>query len=263
MAKLIVIGSGSKGNASLLCTSDANFLIDVGISYARVIDAIGTERKIDFVLISHEHTDHTKGLSTLYKKTNATICLHEKTFRKLQEKMDISRDRCIFFEEDDSFVLNNTTIKTISTPHDSMSSVAFYISSDEVNYAHATDLGYMPESLIVQMTCADIATMECNYDTSLLDLGSYPYHLKLRIKSKSGHLSNDDGLECVARLLKAGVTDIVIAHLSEENNNPHLLRQALNDTINDNAIEANQSVHIATQKFENLVIEVKRNYVNN
>lgn len=263
MAKYIMIGSGSKGNSGILLTNSKNILIDVGISYAKVTKALTefNSPSIDYVLISHEHTDHIKGISTLYKKTDAIICLHRFTFNKLQEKMDISKDRCIFFEENDEFYLHDIKINTISTPHDSKSSVAFKITTDDTIYAHATDLGYMPKEVLDMLSSANMATVECNYDKTMLDFGSYPYHLKLRIKSLEGHLSNEEGLKCVAHLLQSGVSDIILGHLSQENNSPSILKEQFDELLFTYSVKQNQKIHIATQEFNNLVIE--RDYVIN
>lgn len=259
MAKYISIASGSKGNAGLLVTKNANILIDVGISFKRLTEALKEcdIKTIDYVLISHEHSDHVSGLSMLAKKTDTKIFISQSSFENYSESYKISRDRLTYFVPNDTLNLGDVMVETMKTPHDSIESVGFKIFADNIIYSHVTDIGHMPKNILDNISNSNMVTLEANYDQTMLDFGSYPYSLKCRIRSNTGHLSNEESLKCVAHLLQSGVSDIILAHLSESNNHPTLLSEHFENLIFTYSLNQNQKIHIAPAKFENTTINIK------
>ncbi len=258
--KFINIASGSKGNSYLLMTENANILIDLGISYKKLTTAlkeIGVH-KIDYAFISHEHTDHISGLYMFCKNTDARVFMSKNSYENYSDNYKIPAERLDFFTPGDELVLDSIIVETFKTPHDSRDSVGFKVSADGVVYSHVTDLGHMPKLILNKISESDMVTIESNYDKNMLTFGSYPYMLKKRILSSTGHLSNDESLICVAHLLQCGVNDIILAHLSEANNNPEILRNEFANLKFTYSVNENQNLHIATPKFENLILEIRK-----
>lgn len=260
MAKYISIASGSKGNCGLLVTKTKKILIDIGISSKKVSEVLACNEidDVDCILISHEHSDHIKGLAVFSKKSNAKIYITRESFLKYPKNDEVDLEKVVFFQENDIIFIDDIKIITMKTPHDSETSVGFKIETDDIIYSHVTDLGYMPMNILNEISMSNAVTIECNYDKKMLEVGKYPHHLKLRIKSNEGHLSNEESLKCVAHLLQSGVNDIVLAHLSEENNSKFLLKEQIKDLIEIYSVKKTQKIHIATQNYENLSIDIER-----
>ena len=218
------LASGSSGNATLLQTDGSKVLIDCGISGRQIerrLEKINVlPNDIDAIVLSHHHSDHTRGAEIFQKRwgsdifANFTTCAH------------IGLDplnQCRIFESLDRLqVTSDISILPIPIPHDGAENVGFIINSGRERAAVVTDLGEATDELIRHLKGCSHISIEANYDAKRLALGPYPASLKSRISSRGGHLSNRQTADLLAEVLTTSTKSVVLCHLSEQNNAPHL-----------------------------------------
>lgn len=225
-----VFASGSSGNCLLLRDNNTNILIDAGISMRRMqgfLSSYGlTWRNIGGVLITHEHSDHISGLPAAAGRGELTIFAPHTVANRLLGKYPLLQDQVRVIPTGDSFSLGSLRIRAFHTPHDTDESVGYRVEGSAV-FAVATDMGHVTEEIRQNLTGADCALIEANHDLDLLRNGPYPFVLKRRILSERGHLSNDDCAQLAAFLTQNGTSQIILGHLSRENNRPALALAAV------------------------------------
>lgn len=220
--RIITFASGSTGNCSLVSDGGVNILIDAGISARRICENLAlaglAPQDICGVLITHEHSDHISGLSVFTKKYGIRVYAPEKLCRILKRnpKLDCDFEYIPVLE---STVIGGLSVTPFLTPHDSEFSCGYRIEGSKT-LAFATDTGHISEELFSGLKGAHIAVIEANHDLTMLKNGAYPVYLKSRVLSKNGHLSNDDCATLARRLSDLGTEQIILAHLSRENNTP-------------------------------------------
>ncbi len=224
MCEVVSLGSGSSGNMTYIRVGDVRLLIDAGISNRaaeRAMAEIGVDpNTIDAIFVTHEHTDHVKGLPVFTKKHPTKVHAAGITADFVE-----CADGCLVKHPPlYSEVVGCVTVSSFVTPHDSRCSVGYIISSndDDTKVGFATDLGHVSGETEELLAECEYVVLESNHDPNLLRYGPYPHYLKQRIASNTGHLSNADCASCVTRLAGRGVKGIMLAHLSEENNRPEL-----------------------------------------
>jgi phosphoribosyl 1,2-cyclic phosphodiesterase len=204
-------------------------LVDVGVS-ARRIDTALRERGIapDYikaVLITHEHIDHVAGLKVLTKRYGWTVCATRGTMEYLLQK-DLIHPQTPLMALSGKFTVGDLQIQSFATSHDSRQSCGFRVDmAGERSAAVCTDTGVITPEAMAALDHCDYVYIESNHDVDMLWHGPYPYALKQRVGSATGHLSNTDCARLLPTLLKMGCTRFTLAHLSEENNNPRLAYQ--------------------------------------
>lgn len=180
---------------------------------------------IKAVFITHEHSDHTKGLSVLTKKIKAPVFAQELTLEYLLGDGMINGD---YGEMKDGEEICGMRIQCFNTPHDTRESCGYkIIFPDGKSAAVCTDLGHVPANVEAALLGTDCVLLEANYDVEMLRNGPYPYYLKTRIFGKTGHLSNTDSGAFAARLIKSGTTRLILGHLSQENNTPGIAEKTV------------------------------------
>lgn len=236
--------SSSSGNMFHIASSSSNILIDAGVSYKAInegLKSIGlTIKDIDAILITHEHTDHIKGLSLLCRKNSIPIIAVDKTAKYIRDMLDEQNipHHIITLNYGDTYPFQDLEICPFETSHDAASPCGYKIKDlDEHCISYATDLGYVSNDVFEYLKCGDLTVLESNYDESMLEFGSYPFTLKRRIKSQTGHLSNDMCGQTIARLAKLGQSNFLVAHMSENNNNLELCKQTIESTLTENGID--------------------------
>jgi phosphoribosyl 1,2-cyclic phosphodiesterase len=220
MPRVYPLFSSSKGNCIYIGSRNSGILIDCGVSYSRLKRALWDNSidasAIKAVFVTHEHDDHIKGLEVLSKALNVPIYAAEYTAGALERKGIRGVSGLSALTEADGML-----IEYFDTPHDTAESVGYKINfADGKTCAVCTDLGHVSEDVRAGLTGVNLVLIESNYDEYMLKNGSYPYFLKRRIASKTGHLSNSDCAEFAAYLVGAGTTRLILGHLSEKNNTP-------------------------------------------
>lgn len=230
MSRFCPLYSSSKGNSVYLSGGGTSLLIDAGVSYRKLVQAMLARDlepdSLQAVLITHEHGDHIAGLEILLKKLKLPVYASPETLEILCESGKIPPGSTLV-ECSGTFTIGDIQVTAFDTPHDAVHSLGFrFAMPDERVIGYATDLGHVTGTVEHHLTGCDLIMLESNYDPNMLACGPYPYPLKRRIKGDHGHLSNEDCSEEVARLVRSGSTYFYLGHLSEQNNLPEIAYQA-------------------------------------
>lgn len=225
-ARLTILGSGSSGNAAFLEVGETRLLIDAGLSGRQIrqrLLAIGrTPENLSGILLTHEHSDHTQGLTGLAAKCGAPVYCNRLTRDAIAASLGLSLDFRLF-NTGTSFDLGDVQVESFTVPHDAYDPVGFLIRTSEGNFGFATDLGHATRLVVERLRPANVLLLESNHDVKLLqDDPHRPWSLKQRILSRHGHLSNDAAAEVAAQLASATLHRIVLGHLSSDCNRPQL-----------------------------------------
>ena len=233
--------SGSKGNSVLIESENAKILIDAGKSaraLCTALDKVGVGiDEIDAIFITHEHRDHISALEILLKYHKIPVHIVSASAKKLLMKgLSVYEELICTHTPIFSVEIGDMTIKSFPTPHDSEFSVGYTIKIHEKTIGYATDIGYITNEIKEALTGCESVVLECNHDEEMLMKGPYPYDLKLRIKSNRGHLSNTDCADFAQELCFVGTKNLLLAHLSEENNEPVLAFDTVWNAIADESV---------------------------
>ena len=219
------LASSSAGNAALLSCGETHLLIDAGISCLRLQKGLAEMgvplEDLSAVLITHAHNDHTAGLATLLKRCAAPILCSEETARQLCYRMAGLEGRLRPFPLGGQTEMGDCLITSVPTSHDIPGSTGFRFDWGSCSLGYLTDTGVIPS----QAECllgTDILFLEANHDVETLRSGPYPYYLKARVLGACGHLSNDTAASFAREAALQGTGDIILAHLSQENNTPQM-----------------------------------------
>jgi phosphoribosyl 1,2-cyclic phosphodiesterase len=243
--------SSSSGNCTYIGDKNNGILIDAGIGIRKfkslILDAGISENAVKAIFITHEHSDHIKGLPQLVKKLNVPVYGTRFALEMLVTKKILSEDSDMYEVCTNKYITEyDMQIESFSTPHDSIESVGYKVTtSDNKKIGFSTDLGYITNEVLFGLSECDFTMIEANYDEHLLEIGSYPHFLKQRIKGDYGHLSNTDCAKAIEKLIKLGTNRFMLGHLSDENNRPDIaLSSVLNglDSAGLNSADFNISV---------------------
>ena len=247
--KVTMLASGSKGNSALISTGKQNFLVDMGISCRMLtsrLKEIGFNvEDLDGVLITHEHTDHVNGLGTFTKKYSVPIYSSELTWRAILSKQpNILRHNCRII----GGVLRcgEVEINSFEIPHDAVDPHGYVFKCNGSKCAYITDTGFVTPAVRQAAEDADTIILEANHDVEMLKKGIYPPHLKQRILSTRGHLSNESAGWLLANLPRLP-ENIILAHLSQENNLPHLALDTVRNILDGASLFNEARIIVAAQ----------------
>lgn len=241
--KFTILGSGSTGNAALISSGTTNVLIDAGMSCREIVGrlaAVGvSHNSLDGILITHEHSDHVAGLRVLAGTVKCPIYISRLTEAALYDSRCIGRNgvteaekrrgtlagRFEYIESSDEFRIGDIDFEPFSVPHDAVDNFGFIARRDGVKVATLTDFGHVSELIREKLTGCDGIIIESNHSRDMLRICSvYPWSLKQRILSKVGHLSNEDLSDWITNDFDGSARHIVLAHLSQQANEPNLAR---------------------------------------
>jgi len=225
--KICSLASGSKGNCLYLETGDTRVLIDAGLSLRETLlrmEALGIDASgIHAVLVTHEHIDHIRSAGSFARKFRIPVIASHLVHRKSEKYL--KKTQVIEFESGCSLTFRDTSIDPFPITHDSCDPVGFLLESREGRCGSATDLGIVTRLVADKLRGCRALNLESNHDVDMLMNGPYPWELKQRIKSRHGHISNEESLALLHDLAHAGLQALVMAHLSEVNNHPdHVVR---------------------------------------
>ncbi len=244
MFKIIPLFSSSSGNSMYIKYGDDEILVDAGVSCKMLKDSlafIGTDlSKIKAIFITHEHNDHIKGLEVISKKFGIPVYINHESLNNIEKPSAfdaISQVACVK-NAGESVDVGEIHADLFKTPHDSFGSVGYrFTFSDGVSLGYATDIGYITKGIASSLFGCHTVVLESNHDVQMLKNGPYPYYLKERILSDKGHLSNNACAAFVPFLYQHGTKKVILAHLSEHNNTPHLAYGASLDAISEAEID--------------------------
>ena len=233
--RVCLLASGSRGNSTLIEVDGCRLLIDAGLS------GVETERRLAAVglagddlhgiLVTHEHHDHVSGIGPLARRYDLPVHIDRQTHAALPKLGKI--DALQYFTAGESFSFRNLLISPFSTTHDAGNPVGFTIQSSEGKIGFATDLGVNTRLVTEQLKQCRVLILEANHDEQMLQNSSYPWSLKQRIRSRHGHLSNNESCSLLEDICWSGLEALFLAHLSEENNCPDLAEQSFRKTLTD------------------------------
>lgn len=254
--KVCVLSSGSKGNSTLVITSKVKLLVDLGTTslyVERKLQEIGIDpTEISYILVTHTHVDHIKGLKVFIKKYNPIIYVTEKLLSLLKEEIGDFRYQIY---EDKKAVIEDMVINVVKTSHDAEGSIGFVIKNNTSSMVYITDTGYINKKYFDILKNNNLYIFESNHDTKMLMDGPYPYYLQQRVIGDKGHLSNNQASKYLCEFIGNNTKKIVFAHISEHNNTVEKVLSTFNETLEKNNMEFNEVI-IAKQNESTEVIEV-------
>ena len=247
--------SGSSGNCTYVRCGKAEILIDAGRSERAIEQALrsvgSSLDKISDIFVTHEHSDHICGLEMISKKHNIPVHMAYPSYDKsVMDKSYLKRSAVrhdVEFEKE----VKELKIKSFRIPHDSAQNLGYIISDGSTRLGTATDIGHVTEEVAYALRGCEYVILEANHDIEMLKNGSYLPHLKERILSENGHLSNKNAGRLSCFLSENGTKHITLAHLSRENNTPTLALNTVCDLLEKNKLSID--VTVAEESMPTLV----------
>ena len=263
MLRFCSLYSGSSGNSLFVETENTKLLIDVGMSCKKIEEALTSlevdPSSINAILVTHEHSDHVKGLSTISKKFDIPVFSTHETFEAMPTHTEKLSDKNInFINPSNNFYINDLKILPFSIPHDAANPCGFNIIKDTNQISIATDIGHMTNSILKHLEGSNFILLESNYDTEVLKCCSYPFKLKTRIAGATGHLSNAIAGKTISYLIQNGnLKTAMLGHLSKESNFPELAyRTVVDEMISSHYDKDSISLSVASRDYPSKLIQL-------
>ncbi len=261
MLRLASLGSGSKGNATLVASKDTVLLIDCGFPVREMMSrlpVLGLEATdIDAVLVTHEHSDHIAGVAAFARAASAPVYATNGT--RLSGKLDTART-VVEIESDSNFVVGDIAVTAVTVPHDARQPVQYKFSDDHVSVGVLTDLGSLSPHVKSAFSGCDILLLEFNHDLEMLRRGPYPAVLKRRVGGDYGHLNNDQAMSLLRSMGAEPPRIVVAGHISEQNNSVEAVTALLDEWSRDSQAQALYATQ--TQGFDWIELETPPVSVN-
>lgn len=254
------LNSGSNGNCYYVGNEHEAVLIDAGISCRETENRMRkldlSPEKLKAIFITHEHTDHIRGLTVLSKKYKLPVYITPKTMRsgRLALESTLIRD----FSAHEAVQVGNLSVTPFPKVHDADDPHSFVVSGNGINIAVITDIGNCCDNVTYYFRQCHAAILEANYDEEMLENGRYPYYLKKRISGGKGHISNKQALDFLAKHKPEFMSHVLLAHLSKENNHPELVKTLFQSHFEDTSMivasrdEASEVFHIRGERLFDL-----------
>lgn len=262
MFKFCSLYSGSSGNSLFIETQNTKLLIDAGVSSKKIENALNDinidPSTLDGILVTHEHVDHVQGLGTLSKKFDLPVFVNQETLDAMPKQKDkISEKNVKTFKISDKFEIGDLEIKPFSIPHDAANPCGFNIWKDNKKISIATDIGHMTNPILKSLEESLFIMLEANYDPEVLRCSPYPFTLKSRIAGPTGHLPNEMAGKTISHLLKSGLKNAMLGHLSKQSNFPELAyKTVVDELISNNYNEDCISLSVASRDNHSKIITI-------
>jgi phosphoribosyl 1,2-cyclic phosphodiesterase len=244
--------SGSSGNSTFIGTNDTKILIDAGLSGKHIEKALcdinENPSNLDGIFVTHEHSDHIKGIGVISRRFDIPIYANANTWKSMSSSIGKIKEHNIKVIGGNIVELNDLTIKRFDIPHDAAAPSGYSVYCKNKKACVATDLGYFSKEVEEEIKEADVVLLESNHDEEMLKVGPYPYYLKRRILSDVGHLSNDACGKAIVEVIKNRRKNIILGHLSKTNNYPDLAYQTVINILNEEGVKLGEDVTITMAK---------------
>ena len=245
--------SGSSGNSIYVGNEDGAVLVDAGMSATAIINEMlknGLKpESVRALLITHEHTDHVQGAGVIARKLNVPIYATNGTWNGMRSRLGkLDPDKIRVLERGSDFYLDRLNVFAFETPHDTPESCGYSFTMGRLKATIATDVGCIKPEWLESAKGSDIVLLESNYDPGMLAAGPYPYELKVRIRGRRGHLSNDDAGKAACELVASGVKNVILGHLSKENNFPELALETCRGILYENGINPDTDLKLSVSR---------------
>lgn len=250
------ICSSSKGNCTYVCNRNTGLLIDAGFGIRNLNkylnDANFSKKDIKAIFITHEHIDHISGLQSIIRNLSIPVFASKGTINSLLDKNKIF-DKTMLYEinTQKSVYIDDFEISAFPTPHDCAESLGFCIYNNNKKFSICTDIGYATPIIRQKLIGSNLILLESNYDCNLLQISPYPHHLKKRITSNLGHLSNDEAAQLIRYLITNGVNNFILGHLSQMNNTPDLALQTTISYLIQHNLKINKDYYLNVAPIRN------------
>ena len=258
--KFCSLSSGSSGNCQYIETENSRILIDAGFSGKRVqellksIDVCPTT--IDGIFITHEHIDHIQGVGVLSRRFDIPIYANKNTWLAMEDKIGKIADKNIVeFNTDEYINHKDIDIKPIKIYHDAAEPVGYLINKGNKKISVVTDTGIIDPKIAQEIFGSNLYFMESNHDEFMLKEGLYPWHLKERIMSEEGHLSNRDAAIALENVLKGNKEIVLLGHLSKDNNVPELAYETVKSSLEEEGLNVEKDIRLGLS-YRNKATEV-------
>ena len=234
-----VLASGSKGNCTVIKKGNSVILHDVGISCRRIVNGL-KELHIDMaqvegIFISHEHSDHIAGLQQLLKRFDIPVYTKQGTWREIQDKLIVPKNQLIELTKG-SLTLGNLILEPFAVSHDAADPIGINVFAGKDKATVVTDTGVISDNILRRMDDTTLLVLEANYDPHMLRFGPYQPFLKQRVASDEGHLSNEMAAQALLMMNRPDFMQVILAHRSENNNNPVLVTQTIGKMLVDGGV---------------------------
>ena len=256
MTEVCVLASGSKGNAIYVSDGETSVLIDAGLS------AIETERRLlsreldprdlDAIVVSHEHGDHIKGVGVLSRRYQLPVYINEPTLTAAKAQIGAVNETVRFHPGLD-FSIGDLCLHPFSVSHDASDSVGFTVQDDTTKVGIVTDLGIATQLVCHHLKGCRLIILEANHDQRMLEEGPYPWHVKQRIQSRLGHLSNEASRDLLGEISHSGLRHVILAHISETNNEPDRALSVVGEALSHHRIQLSVAHQHVAGEMINLV----------
>ncbi len=255
--------SGSSGNSLFVETANTKILVDAGVSSKKIEQSLEdinvNPASLDGILVTHEHIDHVQGLGTLSKKYDLPVFVNQETLDAMPKQRDkIASHNVKTFKISDKFSIGDLDIKPFSIPHDAANPCGFNIWKEDKKISIATDIGHITNDILKNLEESLFILLEANYDPEVLRCSPYPFPLKSRIAGPTGHLPNQMAGKTISHLLKSGLKNAMLGHLSKNSNFPELAYQTVMDELiaSNSNLDGSLQLSVASRDVHSKLINI-------
>lgn len=250
-----VLASGSTGNSVLVANDRVKLLVDAGHS-AKKIEQLMQERgaspaELEAILITHEHSDHIKGVGALARKYNLPVYANENTWREMNRHVgELADSQRKVLRTGDELWFEGVRVESYGISHDAAEPVGYCFEENGHKLSLATDLGYVSTKVMEKIHDSDVLVLESNHDVDMLRMGRYPWNIKRRILGDKGHLSNEAAGEALFELLSGRTKRVYLAHLSRDHNLMDLARMTVHQLLEQRGVYRTNRVRLMDTYYD-------------